>query len=92
MTTAKAPTKSQLSRLNHTALGLAVYASPDAVTHTGRKTRFRPLAKRYRTGLITRRVLMKGFRVASYISSSFPKLSWRKAILDYGNNSAWPFA
>jgi hypothetical protein len=80
MSTAKAPTKSQLSRLNHTALGLAVYASPGAVTHTRRKTRFRPLAKRYRTGLITRRVLMKGFRVASYISSSLPKLSWRKDI------------
>ncbi len=31
-----------------------------------------------RTGLRTRRVPTKGFRVASYISSSFPKLSWRK--------------
>jgi hypothetical protein len=28
---------------------------------------------------------MKGFRVASYISSSFPKLSWRKAILNYSH-------
>ncbi len=74
MSTAKAPTKFQLSRLNRTALGLAVYASPGAVTRTRRKTRFRPLAKRYRTGLITRRVPMKGFRIASYASSSFPKL------------------
>ena len=44
------------------------------VTHTPRKTRFRPLAKFYRTGLITRRVPTKGFRVVlDYISSSFPK-------------------
>ena len=71
-----------LSRLNRTASGLAVYASPDAVTRTGRKTRFRPLAKRYRTGLVTRRVPMKGFRVAPYISSPFPKLAWRNTILD----------
>jgi len=42
-----------------------------------RKTRFRLLAKLYRTGLVTRRVPMKGFKVASYISSPFPKLSWR---------------
>jgi hypothetical protein len=35
------------------------------------------LAKLYRTGLITRRVPTKGFRVASYISSPFPKLAWR---------------
>jgi hypothetical protein len=80
MSTAKAPAKFQLSRLNHPALGLAVYASSGAVTHTRRKTRFRPLAKRYRTGLNTRRVPLKGFRVAPYISSSFPTLSWRKDI------------
>ena len=61
MSTAKAPTKFQLSRLNGTALGLAVYASPGAVTRIRRKTRFRPLAKRYRTGLVTRRVVTKGF-------------------------------
>ena len=29
--------------------------------HTRRKTRFRPLAKRYRTGLVTRRVVTTGF-------------------------------
>jgi len=80
MSTAKAPARFQLSRLNRTALGLAVYASPGAVTRTRRKTRFRPLAKRYRTGLVTRRVPSKGFRIASCDSSSFPKLSWRKAI------------
>jgi len=38
MSTAKAPTRFQLSRLNRTALGLAVYASSGAVTRTGRKT------------------------------------------------------
>ena len=31
-------------------------------------------------GLSTRRVPMKGFRSASYISSSFPKLAWRNQI------------
>jgi len=89
MTTAKAPARFQLSRLNHTASGLAVYASSGAVTHTRRKTRFRPLARRYRTGLITRRVLMKGFRVASYISSSFPKLHLAHPILGIYYRAYW---
>jgi len=40
-----------------------------------RKTRFRLLAKLYRVGLVTHRIPTKGFRVASYISSSFPKLA-----------------
>ena len=43
-----------------------------------RKTRFRLLAKLSRMGLVTHRIPTKGFRAASYISSSFPKLSWRK--------------
>src|SRR5438093_6717438 len=95
MSTAKAPTKFQLSRLNGTALGLAVYASPVAVTRTRRKTRFRPLAKRYRTGLTTRRVPLKGFKIASCDSSSFPKLAWRKDILEFSRNPkhvspSWP--
>jgi len=30
--------------------------------------------------LVTRRAPLKGFKVASYISSPFPKLSWRKDI------------
>ena len=83
MSTAKAPTKFELSRLNRTASGLAVYASPDEVTRTRRKTRFRPLAKRYRTGLTTRRVPLKGFKIASCDSSSFPKLAWRKDIQEW---------
>jgi hypothetical protein len=72
MSTTKAPTIIQLSRLNRTAFGLAVYASSGTVTRTRRKTRFRPLAKRYRTGLLTRRVVTKGFR---RWSSSCPELS-----------------
>ena len=39
-----------------------------------RKTRFRLPARLYRTGLATRRVPTKGFRVTQVISSSFPKL------------------
>jgi hypothetical protein len=50
----------QLSRLNRTASGLAVYAS-SGVLPRRRRTRFRPLAKRYRTGLVTRSVVTKGF-------------------------------
>jgi hypothetical protein len=41
---------------------------------TRRKTRFRSLAKLSRAGLVTRRVPLKGFRVASYISFPLPKL------------------
>ena len=47
------------------------------VTRTGRKTRFRSLARLSRAGLVTRRVPTKGFRSNRYISSPFPKLSWR---------------
>ena len=31
-------------------------------------------------GLSTRKIPLKGFRVANYISSPFPKLAWRKHI------------
>ena len=40
---------------------------------TQRKTRFQVLVRLSWTGLITRRVPSKGFRVASYISSPFPQ-------------------
>jgi hypothetical protein len=43
---------------------------------TARKTRFRLLARLCRTGLVTRRVALKGFNASS--TSSFPELSWRK--------------
>src|SRR5262249_44360471 len=43
-------------------------------TPTGRQTRFPLSATLYGTGLLTRRVPMKGFHDASYIASSFPKL------------------
>ncbi len=51
------------------------------VTPTPRKTRFRLRVRHYRTGLITRKVPPKGFKLTSCSSSSFPKLSWRKDIL-----------
>jgi len=64
----------RLSRLNRTACALAVYASPWGLLHPDARLASRccPL---YGTGLVTRRIPTKGFRVASYISSSFPKLS-----------------
>ena len=63
-----------LSRLNRTACALAVYASPWGLLRQDARLASRccPL---YGTGLVTRRIPTKGFRVASYISSSFPKLS-----------------
>jgi hypothetical protein len=58
--------------------------------HTGRKTRFRSLAKLSRAGLVTRRAAMNGFGASS--TSSFPELSWRKDILDFRSfNSALGF-
>jgi hypothetical protein len=48
------------------------FAAP--VARTPRKTRFRPLAKLCRTGLVTRRVPMKGFRLWL---PPFPSFAWR---------------
>ena len=45
-----------------------------------RKTRFQPLAKLCRAGLLTRWVPSQGFRNA-YISSSLPRLPWRTVAL-----------
>ena len=39
-----------------------------------RKTRFRPLVRLYRTGLVARRVPTKGFKLTSCLLSPFPKL------------------
>ena len=66
-----------LSRLNRTALALAVYASSSPLRCRRRKTRFRWLAGPCRVGLVTHRVAMKGFKDAT---SSPPLLSfsWRK--------------
>ena len=63
-----------LSRLNRTACALAVYASPWGLLRQDARLASRccPL---YGTGLVTRRIPTKGFRVASYISSPFPKLA-----------------
>ena len=72
--TTKAPHDAVISGLNGTASALAVYASSAGLLRTRRKTRFWLLAKLYQAGLITRRVLAKGFQDVSYISSSFPKL------------------
>jgi hypothetical protein len=51
------------------------------VTPTPRKTRFRLLVRLYRTGLDTRKIPTKGFKLTSCSPSSLPKLSWRKDIL-----------
>jgi len=63
--TAKAPNDAVISGLNGMASALAVYASSAGLLRTRRKTRFWLLAKLYPAGLVTRRVLTKGFRDAS---------------------------
>ena len=50
-----------LSRLNSTALALAVYASPSPLRCRRRKTRFRLPARLCRVGLATHRAPTKGF-------------------------------
>src|SRR5581483_3071383 len=52
-----------------------------------RKTRFRLLARLYRTGLVTRRVPAKGFRVSQFVSFSFPKLLGANAVPFFGPRS-----
>ena len=61
------------SGLNHKALALAVYASPSGLPAADARLASRcwPLCG---AGLITCRIPSKGFKVASYISSPFPKL------------------
>jgi hypothetical protein len=73
--TAKAPTKG-LATLKSMAFGLAVYAS---WCRSPRPTQnsLPAAGQALPDGLFTRKVPMKGFRSASYISSSLPKLSWR---------------
>ena len=49
-----------ISRLNHTAFALAVYASCRGFPTTS-KTRFQPVASLYWAGLVTHRDISKGF-------------------------------
>ena len=58
------------------AFGLAVYASPRSLPPPTQDS-LPAAGQALPGGLSTRRVPLKGFRAASYISSSFPKLSWR---------------
>ena len=70
-----------LSGLNHTAWTLAVYASQSGLpqSHARLASRCWPL---YGTGLVTRRIPTKGFRVVSYISSSLLKLPGARTFLN----------
>jgi len=61
------------------AFGLAVYASQCGLPRPTQDSL--PVAgQALPDGLSTRKVPMKGFKFASYISSSFPKLSCRNHI------------
>ena len=56
------------------AFGLAVYASQDGLPPPPRKTRFRPLVKRYRTGFSPAGFQRNVSKLHPYISFSSPKL------------------
>ena len=73
---AKAPAKG-LSTLNSMAFGLAVYASQCGLPRPTQNS-LPAAGQALPGGLSTRKVPMKGFRYASYMTSSLPKLSWRK--------------
>ena len=72
---AKAPTKG-LSTLNSMAFGLAVYASQCGLPRPTQNS-LPAAGQALPDGLSTRKVPLKGFRYASYMSSSLPKLTWR---------------
>jgi len=71
--TTKALTKNNLSKLNHTAFGLAVYASSHSLPHATQDS-LPAVGQTLPDGLSTRRVTIKGFRFTSCQSSSFAKL------------------
>ena len=62
-----------ISRLNHTAFALAVYASCRGFPSTS-KTRFRLAANLYRVGLFTHRDILKGFTTMAPCCSPLPGL------------------
>lgn len=72
---AKAPARG-LSTLNSMAFGLAVYASWCELPRPTQNS-LPAAGQALPDGLFTRKVPMKGFRFASYISFSLPKFSWR---------------
>ena len=79
---AKAPTKG-LSTLNSMAFGLAVYASPSSLPPPTQDS-LPAAGQALPDGLSTRKIPTKGFKVASYISSSFPKLLGAMIATDAG--------
>ena len=73
---ASASTALRLSGLHIAAHALAVYASQLPSRTDPRKTRFRPVVLALAGWDLHPRVAVKGF--SHYMSSSFPRLSWRK--------------
>ena len=65
MSTTKAPTIAQLSRLNHTALRLTVYASPGVLPHKTQNS-FPAAGQALPDGIPTRRVPTRGFSDAIF--------------------------
>lgn len=77
--TVKASALFSLSRLNHAASAITTYASRLS-RPSPRKARFRLLATLYRTGLVTCRATMKGFKISFPPSPGFP---WRNRDLNF---------
>jgi hypothetical protein len=70
-----------ISRLNHTAFALAVYASCRGFPTTS-KTRFQLAANLCRMGLFTHGDILKGFIIMAPVAPPFLGLAWRDGIQD----------
>ena len=81
-----------ISRLNHTASALAVYASCRGFPSTS-KTRFRLVANLYRVGLVTHRVILKGFVNIGACYSPLPGFSMARRNGDWKKqkNLSWAY-
>ncbi len=71
--TTEALARNNLSKLNHTASGLAAYASSHSLPHATQDS-LPAVGQTLPDGLSTRRVTIEGFRFTSCQSSSFAKL------------------
>ncbi len=75
-----------LSKLNHIASRLAVYASQCGLPRTPRKTRFRPLAGRYRVGFSPTGSPRKVSATHSCSHPPFAGLTWRDPVFFPGTS------
>ena len=77
VSTTKAPALRTFEAQSH-GFGTGCLRFAGRVTPPPRKTRFRLLARLFRTGLVTRRVPSKGFTMYPTSHPPFPSSTWRK--------------